>query len=75
VTELGRLLALHEEQTNLRDPEKLALIGSALVSQARIAIKGALAPKGDNAPAAGTLDSSPATLPAADAGAIPVDGD
>jgi uncharacterized Ntn-hydrolase superfamily protein len=67
VTELGRLLALHEEQTNLLDRDKLAKIGSALVSQARIAIKGAMAPTGDNAPAAGTLISSPAALPASDA--------
>lgn len=75
VTELGRLLTLHEDQTNLLDPDKLAQIGSALVSQAKIAIKGALAPKGDDAPAAGTLISSPAELPAADVGAIPSGGE
>ena len=73
VTELGRLLALHEEQTNLLDPDKLAKIGSALVSQARIALKGAMAPKGDGAPAAGTLIASPAALPASDA-ATPAGG-
>ena len=34
-----------------------------------------MAPKGDDAPAAGTLISSPTEYPAADAGATPVDGD
>ena len=75
MTELGRLLALHEEQANLLDPEKLAQIGSALVSQARIAINGAMAPKGDDAPLAGTLISSPAALPASDASAASAGGD
>ncbi len=71
VTELGRLLTLHENQTKL-DAEKLAQIGTVIVTQVTSAIKTALAPKDPAAPAAGTLTSSPADL-SADPGATPTD--
>jgi hypothetical protein len=60
VTELGRLLALHEDQANLLDPANLAEIGSVLASQFRSAVKQATAPKRpDSSPSKGSLTSSP----------------
>jgi len=69
VTELGRLLALHEKQSNLLDPENMVKIGSAVAKQLTSAFKAAMAPKDPDAPAdgsptaAGTLTASPAALP------------
>jgi hypothetical protein len=60
VTELGRLLTLHEYQSNLLDPEKLVQIGTVLAKQVSPVIRTALSPEDPDA-TAGTLTSSPAT--------------
>lgn len=60
VTELGRLLALHEDQANLLDPAKLAQVGSVLAKQLKSAVRQAMAPKDPEAsPSRGSLTSSP----------------
>lgn len=49
-TELGRLLALHEKQNNLLDPDNLLAIGSAVAATLKKSIKSAMAPKTPETP-------------------------
>ena len=49
-TELGRLLALHEKQSNLLDPDNLVAIGSAVAATLKKSIKSAMAPKTPKTP-------------------------
>jgi uncharacterized Ntn-hydrolase superfamily protein len=60
VTELGRLLALHEGQTNVADPAVLEQVGSAVVKRLSGALEQAFAEREAGVEASkGTLSASP----------------
>jgi uncharacterized Ntn-hydrolase superfamily protein len=70
--ELARLLALHEKQSNLADPENLPKVASAIASSLTGAIRAALRPPEPGA--TGTLTAW-APLPADPGPGAPADGD
>ncbi len=72
VTELGRLLALHEKQSNLADPENLPKVASAITSGLVGAVRRAVRPSEHGTGGTLTAWAPPQAEPGPGA---PMDGD